>query len=593
MENKYLNDAPDVEVKDIVSKRQKVISEAADSMPKYEYNANVLAKNLHPKVQHVKITDIEDLADAKIYTLCANPDLGTKKLAYFRAGQYVSLFLKIDGSVLTRPYSICSSPREAFEGKYRILVKTKADGFASKYINEELKVGDSLEISGPEGFFYYEGLRDAEFVYGLVGGSGISPFVSMAEAICDGTEDFNLTIIYGSRISENILLKEKLDELSKRSNGKVKVFYVLSDEEKDGFEHGFITADIIRKYQNDTNNADEKYSVFVCGSQAMYDYLDGELIKLNIAKKYIRYDAYGEYELGERDSEFVNEFKESIYKLTVVTNDGKERVIDAKATESLLVAMERVGIKAPSKCRSGECGFCRSKLVLGDVFIPEKVEKRRQYDKLTGYIHPCCTYPKSDCRILVNCEEPRVERKVKDMKKKERTMGLVMSIIMSAAMGALSAYLVMKGNPKATKSVPVPMMYISNILLSVTVGIIVALCLPFGKMGRALAQKAHAKPPAMKFTLLNAIPFSVGNTLIVSFVVSFFGVAMGRSKAPASAVADMPPLPIMWLGSWGKILIPTLILSYVLSVLLSPFVSQLVGLTDAGAEVGRASRGED
>ena len=589
MENKYLNDAPDVEVKDIVSKRQKVISEAADSLPKYEYNVNVLAKSLHPKIQNVKISDIEDLGDAKIYTLCANSDLGTKKLAYFRAGQYVSLHLKIDGSVLTRPYSICSSPREALEGKYRILVKTKADGYASTYINNEFKVGDKLEISGPEGFFYYEGLRDARNVYGLAGGSGISPFISMAEAICDGTEDFYLTILYGSRNSENILCMEKLDELSKRSNGKVKVIYVLSDEEKEGFEHGFITADMIRKYQNDTKG--EKYSVFACGSQAMYDYLDGELTKLNIAKKYIRFDAYGEYELGERDSEFIN--KESIFKLTVVTNDGKERVIDAKATESLLVAMERAGVKAPSKCRSGECGFCRSKLVLGDVFIPEKVERRRQYDKLTGYIHPCCTYPKSDCRILVNCEEPRIERKVKDMKKKERTMGLVMSIIMSAAMGALSAYLVMKGNPEATKSVPVPMMYISNILLSITVGIIVALCLPLGKMGRALAQKAHAKPPAMKFTLLNAIPFSVGNTLIVSLVVSFFGVAMGRSKAPASAVADMPPLPIMWLGSWGKLLIPTLILSYVLSVLLSPFVSQLVGLTDAGAEVGRASRGED
>ena len=589
MENKYLNDAPDVEVKDIVSKRQKVISEAADSLPKYEYNVNVLAKSLHPKIQNVKISDIEDLGDAKIYTLCANSDLGTKKFAYFRAGQYVSLHLKIDGSVLTRPYSICSSPREALEGKYRILVKTKADGYASTYINNEFKVGDKLEISGPEGFFYYEGLRDARNVYGLAGGSGISPFISMAEAICDGTEDFYLTILYGSRNSENILCMEKLDELSKRSNGKVKVIYVLSDEEKEGFEHGFITAGMIRKYQNDTNG--EKYSVFACGSQAMYDYLDGELTKLNIAKKYIRFDAYGEYELGERDSEFIN--KESIFKLTVVTNDGKERVIDAKATESLLVAMERAGVKAPSKCRSGECGFCRSKLVLGDVFIPEKVERRRQYDKLTGYIHPCCTYPKSDCRILVNCEEPRIERKVKDMKKKERTMGLVMSIIMSAAMGALSAYLVMKGNPEATKSLPVPMMYISNILLSITVGIIVALCLPLGKMGRALAQKAHAKPPAMKFTLLNAIPFSVGNTLIVSLVVSFFGVAMGRSKAPASAVADMPPLPIMWLGSWGKLLIPTLILSYVLSVLLSPFVSQLVGLTDAGAEVGRASRGED
>ena len=255
--------------------------------------------------------------------------------------------------------------------------------------------------------------------------------------------------------------------------------------------------------------------------------------------------------------------------------------------------MERAGIKAPSKCRSGECGFCRSKLATGEVYTPEKVERRRQYDKVKGYVHPCCTYPKSDCRILVNCEEPIIERKVKDMKKKERTMNLVMSILISAAMGALAAFLVMKGNPDATKTTPVPVMYISNILISVTVGIIIALILPLGKLGRMLASKANAKPPAMKFTLLNSLPISVGNTLIVSFVVSFFGVFMARSKAPESAVADMPPLPIMWIANWGKLLIPTLILSYLISVLLSPFVSQAVGLTGAGAEVGRAASGEE
>ena len=161
----------------------------------------------------------------------------------------------------------------------------------------------------------------------------------------------------------------------------------------------------------------------------MYDYLEEELKKLNVAKKYIRMDAYGEYKLSERDSDFVNGVGNKTFNITVITNDGKERVIPAKSTETLLVAMERAGIETPSKCRSGECGFCRSKLANGEVYTPEKVERRKQYDKVKGYVHPCCTYPKSDCRILVNCEEPIIERKVKDMKKKERSMSLVMSII--------------------------------------------------------------------------------------------------------------------------------------------------------------------
>ena len=93
-----------------------------------------------------------------------------------------------------------------------------------------------------------------------------------------------------------------------------------------------------------------------------------------------------------------------VYQLTVVTNDGSVRTVPARSDESLLVAMERAAIKAPSKCRSGECGWCRSKLVSGTVYTPEMTERRRQYDKVAGYIHPCCSFPCSDCRIAVNCE---------------------------------------------------------------------------------------------------------------------------------------------------------------------------------------------
>ena len=572
---------------EIIPRRQKVINEAPDTEPKYEFNANVLARNLHPKVQHVKVCDIKEFNGARVYTFEPDTSKGTTKLAYFRAGHYISLKLKIGDSVLTRPYSLCSSPKLALEGKYQIIVKSMKDGFASEYINKEFKVGTALDISEPAGFFEYEPLRDASTVIGLAGGSGIAPFMSFASAIADGTEDFNLILLYGSRTEEEILFKDELDSLEKAAGGKLKVVHVLSDEEKPGYEHGFINAELITKY------APETYSVFVCGSQGMYDYAEGECAKLGLKKKFVRLDAYGQYRLSARDDAFTSEYMDKTFELTVIMNDGIERKIPARADEPILVALERAGIEAPSKCRSGECGFCRSKLASGEVYTPERVERRRQYDKVAGYIHPCCTFPKSDCRILVNYEEPKIERKVKDMKKKERTMGLVMSIIISAAMGALASFIVIKTNPEAAQAQPIPMMYISNIVLSIIVGIIVALVLPLGKLGRNLAAKANANPPTMKFTLINSIPMAIGNSLIIGLILSAFGVFMGRNNAPSEVVAQMPPFVIMWLSSYAKLILPTLIASYVLAVILSPIVSQAVGMADAGAEVGRASSGKD
>lgn len=572
---------------EIIPRRQKVINEAPDAEPKYEFNANVLARSLHPKIQHVKVCDIKEFNGARVYTFEPDTSKGTTKLAYFRAGHYISLKLKIGNSVLTRPYSLCSSPKAALEGKYQIVVKSMKDGFASEYINKEFKIGTALDISEPAGFFEYEPLRDASTVIGLAGGSGIAPFMSFASAIADGTEDFNLILLYGSRTEEEILFKDELDSLEKAAGGKLKVVHVLSDEEKPGYEHGFINAELITKY------APETYSVFVCGSQGMYDYAEGECAKLGLRKKFVRLDAYGQYRLSARDGAFTSEYKDKTFELTVIMNDGIEHKIPARADEPILVALERAGIEAPSKCRSGECGFCRSKLASGEVYTPEKVERRRQYDKVAGYIHPCCTFPKSDCKILVNYEEPKIERKVKDMKKKERTMGLIMAILISLAMGILVAYLIPKISPQAAESQPVAIRYISNILMSVTVGVIVAFVVPLGKIGKNLAAKAGANPPSFKFTLINSIPLSVGNTLIVSLVCSLVGVLMGRSHAPAEALAHMPPFPIMWLGSWAKLLLPTLIVSYILAVVLSPIVSQAIGMADAGAEVGRAASGKD
>ncbi|MBO5999472.1 MAG: hypothetical protein J6P87_07270 [Lachnospiraceae bacterium] len=171
------------------------------------------------------------------------------------------------------------------------------------------------------------------------------------------------------------------------------------------------------------------------------------------------------------------------------------------------------------------------------------------------------------------------------MKNKERLMGMIMTVIMSVAMGIVASFLVLKTNPAAAEAVSAPAMYISNILLSVAVGFIVSFLVPLGKLGTDLAHRCGAYPPSMKFNLLNAIPLAVGNTLIISLIVSFVGVAMARAKMPAEAIAHMPPMAVMWLGSWVKLLIPTMIISYVLSIVLAPVISRKLGI--GGGPAGR------
>ena len=212
----------------------------ADPLPK-AYASNAKAALYHPRCQEVILSEIiPNGSDTK--TLVFKSASGAP-LAPFRAGQYISLGLQIGDVKTTRAYSLSSSPALAFQGIYHIAVKENPGGFVAPYIHENWQVGQKLTISSPEGHLYYEPIRDCKKVLALAGGSGITPFMSMASAIRDGIEDFDLTIIFGSRTEDSIVYHKELDEICAACE-KVHVVHVLSDEEKEGFEHGFITAEL-------------------------------------------------------------------------------------------------------------------------------------------------------------------------------------------------------------------------------------------------------------------------------------------------------------------------------------------------------------
>ena len=367
--------------KKLVPSRRKMLAEGPNTPLPQEYRTNTLAKKLHPGYMRVELTAARPLTGTIRELTFRRVD--GEAFPFFRAGQYASIQVKIGDSLVSRPYSIVSSPRQALAGELVLAVENA--GFVSGYLNEKAQVGDRFVMTEPSGEFHYETLRDSRSIVCIAGGSGITPFMSMASSLADGDEDYQMTLFYGARTADQLAYRAELDQLTARCKG-LKVVYVLSDEECPGCEKGFVTAKLVEQYADIAAR-----TFFLCGPQAMYDFVEKELAPYGLPKKAVHRDAGC---CGDLPVENPAKFT-----LTVHMRD-EVYTIPAMQNETLLTAMERAGIAAPAPCRAGRCGFCRSRLIRGGYRVAPGFEGRLKGEE-AEWLHPCCTYPEGDMEFEI------------------------------------------------------------------------------------------------------------------------------------------------------------------------------------------------
>jgi glycine betaine catabolism B len=359
---------------------------------------------LHPPVLDLVVSGIvEHGPDVRTFRLVpAGPT--AERLPPFQAGQYLSLKGTWGGGRVSRPYSISSAPFEALTPKggfYEITVNRLSDGFVSPLVFSTFSRGTRISASGPHGEFFHEPLRDAHDIVAVAGGSGITPFISMAREIAHGGMDATLTILYGVRTMREAFFERELLSLVKTSGGHLRVCYVVS--EPDGSEKcatGFIDARLIIQEIGDITGK----SFFVCGPQALYSFFTKEAEKLKIPQRRLRWEVSGPNRLIATHPAFPKKAGGKEFSLTVL-RDWDQKTVPARAEEPILVALERAGIAADSRCRSGQCGICRAELISGEVFIEPETDARRRVDRQYGYIHSCSTYPVGDCTVRIASSE--------------------------------------------------------------------------------------------------------------------------------------------------------------------------------------------
>ncbi len=200
------------------------------------------------------------------FTLVVQP----KKQISFKPGQF--FFLRLDGRKLyaRHPFSVSSSPDEK-----NLSFTIKLAGRFTQHA-QKLKPGENIQIEGPFGNFIPRE-KEKEQVF-IAGGVGITPFMSMINYNKNSKVKNKITLLYGSKKEKDIIFKKELDSISESWLKKV---YLLSQEQKHGFEYGRINKEIILKYLPDIKNK----IFYICGPKAMNLSVSHILTNLGVNKK--------------------------------------------------------------------------------------------------------------------------------------------------------------------------------------------------------------------------------------------------------------------------------------------------------------------
>ena len=370
-----------------VKRRKEALANANGKEIPEDHITNI-ARKLHPGKISAKVVSIIKETSDSVRIRFVSPFI-----PLYKAGTYLTVELQIQEAVVTRAYSIITSPKEAYENKYvEIIVKDYQDGFVSSYLNHNLKVDDEVILEIGLGFFYIDEFRDSHNIVGIAGGAGITPFIAIAHDIKENNLPYHLLLLYGSNNPEQIIAKKELEELQCEN---IQVVDVISGNHPSyQGEKGFIDRHILQKYALDNP------TYFVCGPKIMYDLVLKELEALKVDTRRVRHEAFS-FKDATTFKDFPKELLDKEFDIEV--HQGIDvRTIKAKAKESILVALERNGYRLHSSCRSGGCGFCRIKIKQGTYFIPEGYDHRRHTDKEYNYVHSCSTFPTSDLVIKIN-----------------------------------------------------------------------------------------------------------------------------------------------------------------------------------------------
>jgi propane monooxygenase reductase subunit len=195
--------------------------------------------------------------------------------------------IAVPGTTEHRSFSMANtSSRE--DGRLEFVIKIYPDGLFSRYLDDELKVGDRLELSGPFGVFTLRESHDSELVF-VGGGAGMAPILGLLRSMAERGITRKATYFYGARTRADLCFEDELRALEQTLPGFQYVPALSEPTAECGWdgEAGLIT-DVVKRLRADLSGQD----AYVCGPPPMVEAAMPLLAKLGVAETRIYYDKF-------------------------------------------------------------------------------------------------------------------------------------------------------------------------------------------------------------------------------------------------------------------------------------------------------------
>ncbi|PYC22797.1 pyridoxamine 5'-phosphate oxidase family protein [Pseudomonas mosselii] len=306
----------------------------------------------------------------------------------FAPGQHIPVRLRIDGEApLIRTYSLSSAPSDGF-----LRISVKAQGPASRYLHQQVKVGDRLEVRQPMGSFTLDQQSDRPLV--LIGaGVGITPLIAMLrEQLAKGLGR-RIYLFHGGRTLADLPFQQELAALQQHAKGLLSIHRALSQPEPSAVPgHDYQFASRLGIEQIKATLALDDYDFYLCGpasfTQDLYEGLRG----VHVPDARIHAEAFGPSTLRRHTDDNQPTLQQpppASEPVPVYFASSAKEARWAPDSGTLLELAESRGLSPEFSCRGGSCGTCKTKLVSGQVHYPNPPAELPE----AGSVLICCAIP--------------------------------------------------------------------------------------------------------------------------------------------------------------------------------------------------------
>jgi ferredoxin-NADP reductase len=323
-----------------------------------------------------------------------------KPLQPFLPGQYLTFRLQLPerrrrGAPVVRCYSLSCAPNPDF---YRVTVKrtplkVQAEdsgpyhGSVSNFFHGGLQEGDIVDVKAPSGQFYLDFARHTPIVL-IGGGIGLTPMLSMIEAVVEAGSSREVWLFYGVRHGGEHAMRDQLREFT-REHPNIKIVTVYSTPRpgdargRDFDEMGHVSIDLIKGMLPSSN-----YDFFLCGPPPMMSTLFDGLVAWGVPEAAIHFEAFGPATVKRVHAP---EAAGAAAMTITFAKTIKAVPWDARSN-SLLDFAEANGITIAFGCRAGNCGTCVTALKSGEVVYLRPPGEKPE----AGSCLACVVVPKTD-----------------------------------------------------------------------------------------------------------------------------------------------------------------------------------------------------